>query len=69
MAAIAWTGPAFEALRQIYQCMVWDSRQYADSMVRRIRMAVSRSEHVPEGDHAAMHQSDAVVATQRQDSD
>ena len=47
MAAIAWTGPALEDLRQIHQCMARDSKQYASIMVRRMRTAVSRLEHLP----------------------
>lgn len=47
MAAIAWTGPALEDLRQIHQCIARDSRQYAGIMVRSMRMAASRLGHVP----------------------
>jgi plasmid stabilization system protein ParE len=42
VAAIAWAGPALEDLRQIYQFIARDSRQYASIMVRGVRTAVSR---------------------------
>lgn len=47
MAAIAWTGPALEDLRQIHQFIARDSKQYASIMVRRMRTAVSRLGHFP----------------------
>ena len=47
MAAIVWTGPALEDLRQIYQFIARDSKQYAGIMVRRIRTAVSRLGNFP----------------------
>ena len=48
MAAIAWAGPALEDLRQLYQFIARDSRQYAGMMVRRIRTAVSRLNDFPQ---------------------
>jgi len=47
VAALAWTGPALEDLRQIHQFIARDSKQYAGIMVRRIRTAVSRLGHFP----------------------
>ena len=47
MATIAWAGPALEDLRQPYQFIARDSRQYAGIMVRRIRTAVSRLRDFP----------------------
>jgi plasmid stabilization system protein ParE len=47
MAALAWAGPALEDLRQTYQFIARDSRQYAGIMVRRIHTAVSSLRDFP----------------------
>lgn len=47
MAEIAWAGPAVEDLRQIYQFIAHDSRQYAAITVRRLRQGVARVGQFP----------------------
>ena len=47
MAEIAWARPALEDLRQIYQFIAHDSRQYAAITVRRLRQGVARLGQFP----------------------